>query len=60
MYAGDGDSWVAWFAGLAQLTLGGAAYVADEAANVGESECIKAIATYQVQHAGSAPTHQLT
>src|SRR5258708_5536184 len=54
LYAGDEAAWVAWIAGLALLTLGGAAYVADEAANVAETVRVKALATYQLQHPHSS------
>jgi hypothetical protein len=50
LYAGDDASWVAWFAGLALLVLGGAAYIADEDQNVMETERVNALANYLVQH----------
>jgi hypothetical protein len=59
-YAGDEAAWVAWIAGLALLALGGAAYVADEAANVAETVRVKALATYQLQHPHSSPDPQST
>jgi hypothetical protein len=53
-YAGDEAAWVAWIAGLALLALGGAAYIADEAANVAQTVRVKALATYQLQHPPSS------
>jgi SPW repeat len=53
-YAGDEAAWVAWIGGLALLALGGAAYIADEAANVAETVRVKALATYQLQHPHSS------
>jgi SPW repeat len=53
-YAGDQAAWVAWIVGLALLALGGAAYIADEAANVTETVRVKELATYQLQHPHSS------
>jgi SPW repeat len=50
-YAGDGAAWVSWIGGVALMVLAGAAYIADEADAVTETERIKALAKYQAQHA---------
>ena len=61
-YAGDGAAWVSWIGGVALMMLAGAAYIADEAGAVTETERIKALAKYQAQHgislqdATTAPT----
>ena len=49
-YAGDGAAWVSWIGGVALMVLAGAAYIADEAGAVTETERIKALAKYQAQH----------
>ena len=49
-YAGDGAAWVSWIGGVALMLLAGAAYIADEAGAVTETERIKALAKYQAQH----------
>jgi SPW repeat len=49
-YAGDGAAWVSWIGGVALMLLAGAAYIADEAGAVAETERIKALAKYQAQH----------
>jgi hypothetical protein len=49
-YAGDGAAWVSWIGGVALMMLAGAAYIADEAGAVTETERIKALAKYQAQH----------
>jgi hypothetical protein len=54
LYADDKAAWVAWIAGLALLALGGATYIADEAANVAETIRVKALANYQLQHPHSS------
>ena len=48
-YAGDGAAWVSWIGGVALMVLAGAAYIADEAGAVTETERIKALAKYQAQ-----------
>ena len=52
-YAGDGAAWVSWIGGVALMMLAGAAYIADEAGAVTETERIKALAKYQAQHGTS-------
>jgi SPW repeat len=49
-YAGDSAAWVSWIGGVALMVLAGAAYIADEADAVTETERIKALAKYQAQH----------
>jgi hypothetical protein len=49
-YAGDGAAWVSWIGGVALMLLAGAAYIADEAGAVTETERIKELAKYQAQH----------
>jgi hypothetical protein len=41
---GDGAAWVSWIGGVALVMLAGAAYIADEAGAVTETERIKALA----------------
>ena len=54
-YAGDGAAWVSWIGGVALMVLAGAAYIADEAGAVTETERIKALAKYQAQQGIDQP-----
>lgn len=49
-YAGDAAAWTSWIGGLSLMVLAGAAYIADEADAVTQTERIKALAKYQAQH----------
>jgi len=53
-YAGDSAAWVSWIGGIALMVLAGAAYIADEANEVTETERIKALVNYRVRH-GQGP-----
>jgi hypothetical protein len=55
-YAGDTAAWVSWIGGLALMGLAGAAYIADEANEVTETERIKALVEYRIRHGDGPPT----
>ena len=55
-YAGDTAAWVSWLGGLALMGLAGAAYVADQANQVTETERIKALVDYRIRHGDGGPT----
>ena len=57
-YAGDGAAWMSWIGGAALMMLAGAAYIADEAGAVTETERIKALAKYQPSMAFHCTTPQ--
>jgi hypothetical protein len=47
---------VSWIGGLALMGLAGAAYIADEANEVTETERIKALVEYRIRHGDGPPT----
>jgi uncharacterized membrane protein len=52
-YAGDSAAWVSWIGGIALMVLAGAAYLADEAYEVTQTERINALVNYRVRQASN-------